>query len=378
MEIVLANDAFAGVGGSETYLLTVAEHLQRLGHEPTIYARICGPMADLAIARGVPVARQSSCLPSSCDVVVAQDGAMAYELGERWPEAPQVFVAHSPIFDLQLPPVFPGVASAIVVLSDRVEQRIRAMAGSQEIVRLRQPIDAERLFPRGAPRSRPQRALLLGNYLQADVRRVISDAWKSMGVEIVQVGQPTTELLDPESEIAAADIVVGKGRAVLDAMACGRPAYIYDMFGADGWVTPEHYHLQEADGFAGLALPVVLDEQKLRRDLNDYDPLMGQANRKLILMHHLASTHVHELVGLFRRLAPRAPAPTLPHREFARLIRLRWGADAELIKLRLALASMSEKINALTTELEVNHERSGTEDAGLPAHARQTANLKEH
>jgi hypothetical protein len=351
MKIVLANDAFAGVGGSETYLLTVAEQLQRLGHETTIYARVCGPMADLATARGVPMARESGDLPASCDVVLAQDGAMAYELGERWPETPQVFVAHSPIFDLQLPPLISGIASAVVVLCDRVEQRIRAMDIPHEIVRLRQPIDTERFIPRGAPRSPPQRALLLGNYLQADVRRVIVDAWASAGIEIVQVGQPTVELLHPESEIADADIVVGKGRAILDAMACGRPAYIYDMFGTDGWVTPDLYPLQEADGFAGLALPIVVNDRKLRQDLDDYDPLMGQANRELILIHHLASTHVQELVTLFRRLAPRAAPATTPYRELARLVRLRWSADAELFGLRLALGSISERSDALAKEL---------------------------
>ena len=105
---------------------------------------------------------------------------------------------------------------------------------------------------------------------------------------MVQVGRPTAELVNPEPEIAKADIVVGKARAILDAMACGRAAYIYDMFGTDGWVTPELYPLQEADGFAGLALPIMADEQKLRGDLDDYHPLIGQANRELILMHHVA------------------------------------------------------------------------------------------
>lgn len=351
MQIVLANHAFAAVGGSETYLLTVAEQLQRLGHEVTIYASVFGQMADLATARGIPMAREPSELPPSCDVVLVQDGVMAYELGGRWPETPQVFVAHSPIFDLQLPPLISGITSAIVVLCDRVERRVRAMDVSQEIVRLRQPIDAERFFPRGAPRSPPQRALLLGNYLRADVRRVIVDAWTSAGIEMVQVGLPTTQSLNPESEIAEADIVVGKGRAILDAMACGRPAYIYDMFGTDGWVTPELYPLQEADGFAGLALPVVINEQKLRRDLDDYHPLMGQANRELILMHHVAGEHAQELIALFRRLAPRAAPATTPYRELARLVRLNWKADGEVFGLRLALASMSEKADALAKEL---------------------------
>jgi hypothetical protein len=308
-------------------------------------------MAELTVARGVPMVREPGKLPPSCDVVLAQDGAMAYELAEHWPETPQVFVAHSPIFDLQLPPLISGIASAVVVLCDRVEQRIRAMDIPLEIVRLRQPIDAERLMPRGAPRSSPRRALLLGNYLQADVRRLIVNTWTAAGIEVVQIGLPTKQLLNPEPEIAKADIVVGKGRAILDAMACGRAAYIYDMFGTDGWVTPELYPLQEADGFAGLALPVVVDEEKLRLDLDDYDPLMGQANRELILKNHTAGAHVQELVALFRRLSPRSIPATNLLRELARLIRLRWSAESELFTLRLTLASMSERVGALEGKL---------------------------
>ena len=133
-------------------------------------------------------------------------------------------------------------------------------------------------------------------------------------------------------------------------MACGRPAYIYDMFGTDGWVTPERYALQEADGFAGLALPVEVDGGKLRRDIDDYNPLMGQANRELILMHHVAGMHAQELVALVRRLAPRAAPATTPYEELARLVRLRWNSESELFGLRLALASMSERVDALESK----------------------------
>ncbi len=38
MRIVLGTHSFRGIGGSETYLLTAAEHLQRLGHDVTIHA----------------------------------------------------------------------------------------------------------------------------------------------------------------------------------------------------------------------------------------------------------------------------------------------------------------------------------------------------
>lgn len=47
--------------------------------------------------------------------------------------------------------------------------------------------------------------------------------------------------------------MVGKGRALLEGMACARAAYLYDVAGSDGWVTPERYGAMEADGFAGQA-----------------------------------------------------------------------------------------------------------------------------
>lgn len=79
LEIVLGAHNFAWPGGSETYVLTVAEQLQRLGHGVTIFAHELRTMADEARDRGLRVGSQRE-LPSSCDVVLVQDGVCSYEL----------------------------------------------------------------------------------------------------------------------------------------------------------------------------------------------------------------------------------------------------------------------------------------------------------
>src|SRR5215208_8016791 len=56
MEIVLATNGLVGIGGSETYLLTVAEQLQRLGHEVTVHADEGGAMSEYMRSRGRRVA----------------------------------------------------------------------------------------------------------------------------------------------------------------------------------------------------------------------------------------------------------------------------------------------------------------------------------
>jgi hypothetical protein len=366
MEIVLATNGLAGIGGSETYLLTVAEQLQRLGHAVTVHAVTGGTMSDAMAGRGIPVAIGERDLPERCDAILVQDAAMAYALADRWPETPQVFRAPSALHEFQFPPQLAGVVAAVVTCSDRMLDHVRSLAGEREVVRLRHPVDTKRLSPRGEIRERPRRAVLLGNYVSGRRRELIVEAWGSAGVECVTVGIHGTPEAEPASAIAAADIVVGKARAILDAMACGRAAYVLDIAGGDGWVTEDRYPAMEADNFAGQTTDWSVE--RLADDLAGYDPAMGQANRDLVLAHHDAADHAQALVALFRRLSPRAEPATGPLRELARLVRLQWASDQDVIALRQAL--LEERARAVVAEeyaasLEVERQRLDAEIARL-------------
>lgn len=353
MRIVLANSAFHTVGGSETYLLTLAEQILRLGHDVRIFANTAGDMAELARRQGIPVVTDPADLGEPADAVVTQDGAVAYELAAVWPQVPQVFVCHSSLFDFQQPPLVPGVASAVVVLNDRVRQRIEALDADLRIVRLRQPIDTQRFQPRSAPRSRPRRALILSNYLAAEGLRVLVETWQEAGVEVVQIGTGAQMSLSPEEGIDEADIVVGKGRVALEAMACGRPTYLYDMFGGDGWITPENYAAIEADGITGNQLERGTGVAQLRADLEEYDPELGRLGRELINRHHDARHHTHAILDLLHELAPtgRTQGPTL-EAELGRQVRLRWAADGELFSLRTGVQQISAQARDCTDAYE--------------------------
>jgi hypothetical protein len=59
MRVVLGAFSFAQPGGTETYALTVARELGRLGHEVIVAAEEFGPMAEHAEDHGVNVARSA-------------------------------------------------------------------------------------------------------------------------------------------------------------------------------------------------------------------------------------------------------------------------------------------------------------------------------
>src|SRR5581483_10412286 len=87
MRIVTSVWGLTGFGGTESYTLTVASELERLGHDVWIYAPEIGASGEHARARGMRVIDEESRLPGECQAVLAQDAATAYHMAGRYPEA---------------------------------------------------------------------------------------------------------------------------------------------------------------------------------------------------------------------------------------------------------------------------------------------------
>jgi hypothetical protein len=325
MEILLGTQ---GLSGPLPYLTTVFEHLERLGHHVLVFTAEEGPAPDalrvVSTERGLPLAP---------DVIYAQDAYAALLLADIYPLTPQVFALHDDRDELWLPPQLPAVIARVVVFDDRGGERARAASLVHEIVRLRRPVDTDRLSSLGPLRDRPRAAALHLEHLSDYRRGVVERACADAGIEAG----------------ADADFVLGRGLSILEAMASGRAAYVYGEEGGDGWVTPERYELLEADGFSGRAEVSATDFERLRRDLDAYDPAMGTSNRELALAHS-ARNHAQELMRIFDDLAPRRDPVDAPLRELARLVRI------EAATARRADASAAEADEARTRARELERE----------------------
>jgi hypothetical protein len=352
MEIVVALWSLRGLGGTETQTITVADHLQRLGHDVWLHSAEHGRGTELAEGLGLRVTRDEAELPAAPGVVVAHDAAASCEMAARYAAVPQVFVAHSDIFDLQLPLQIPHLVSVVVATYDRVEQRVRALGLEHEVVRLRQPVDVERFKPTRPPRARARVALALSNYLHGERREVLERACSRAGLELRHAGRHSDAGLVPaERELNEADVVFGKARVIHEAMACGRAAYVFDHNGAEGWVTAESYPVLVADNFGGQSRPVPIDEDRLVADLESYDAGMGLVNRDLAVAHHGATKHAAALVEVLERVTPRTAPLDAPLRELGRLVRLYHRADTQSFSLNAEAQSLGGQVNRLEEEL---------------------------
>ncbi len=348
MRVLLSLESLAGFGGTETYSLTTAIELERLGHDVSLYSPDRGEMATFARDNGVRVLALEE-LPRSCELLVCSDAATCHELAGRYRDSVTLFVAHSADHMLQAPPQLGDRCQAVVVLNERVRRAVDARAWHAPVVRLRQPIDLLRYWKLGSARAPSRTALLLANHLSASRVRMIEAACQANGIELRWVGASTAPTPTPEFAIADAALVIGLGRSVLETMATGRAAFVYGVRGGDGWVTPERYPAMEADGFTGTSSPeLIIDADRLTDELAAWRENMGDVNRDLASAHHSAHEHAVELVKLARNLDHLPAGEPALSDELAHLIRLQRQSELEAF----VSSAEAERLRSLLDEAD--------------------------
>jgi hypothetical protein len=289
-----------------------------------LFADSIGPYADWAAELGAEIARAVDELPPDCDAILANDAITARLLAVRYPETRLAYCIHGTIFEIQQPPLEPGLIDAIVAPSQRFAAFAHSFAIDVPVVRIRQPLDIEWLVPTVPPRRQPRRALLLSNALTEGPRRdALFETWARRGVEVAQIGHGSS-VFDVRPALSDCDIVVGRGRAAMEGMACGKAVYVFDAGGGDGWITPDSYPAIEADNFAGMATDVPIDRRRLGADLDDYDPEMGWINRELAVTYHSVRSKVQELIEVLRGPASRRGDSTTTAAALAVTARYAW------------------------------------------------------
>lgn len=352
MRLLLASDNLENPGGSETYLLTLGAHLQRLGHDVFV---VPGPghRASLAQHRGLQILTGPGELDVPPDRAIVQDAVVSGEVAGAWPTVPQLFVSHSAIHDLQLPGAVPSAVAAVVALNDRVADRVRASAGDIPVHRLTQPVDVGHFTLGPPPAPRPRRLLLFGNNKATWRSAALEAECAERGIEVQRIGAAAGNMIvDPVRELRAADIVVGYGRCILEAMACGRTAFVFDRFGSDGWLDADSYASLESVGFNGSAGRDVPGRDEWRDALDRYDPATGAVGHDLAYRHHDARKHTEAILDLLDGLGPVEAGD--PHAAFVlgRIWREQWRWERQALTWAAEVDELRTQHRAREQELE--------------------------
>ena len=277
MKILLATHYLAKTGGTECYTYALATELKRLGHDVEYFAIECGDTSKRIEALGVPFWSKGR-----YDLILANHTTVVPEVCSY---GYTIQTCHGAVAELEQPSPF---ADAHVAVSMEVADNLRSK-GYEPVAIIHNGIDCERFYPEHPVNDNLCTVLSLcqGERGHDFVKRCCERA----GYEFIRADKYTDNVWDIERLINKADLVVGLGRSVYDAMACGRCALIYDFRDyightlADGMVTPETITNSIEYNCNGKATNIQFTEETFIDEMQKFTPELAHWCRYYAVEH---------------------------------------------------------------------------------------------
>lgn len=272
--------------GSESWCYSVISELLRRGHKVDVYAPMLGKMYNELKKLGV---------------MLSKEGNYDLILDNHSPEYDSfngiiIHTCHGIIDDLDKP--MPNAFN--VAVSNKIGEHYNVSTI------IPNGIDTNRFYCKNPIHNDIKKILSLCKSDTANevLKRICLDA----GVEFESMYGK--EVFNVEDKINEADLVVGVGRSLLDAMACGRPVVSFDdrfyfktrMLGY-GYITPDKYKYYEQDSFTANSVGKTLNKLELAKEIFEkYNYKDGEINRQYIL-NNLSIKHTVDLyLNLYNKL----------------------------------------------------------------------------
>src|SRR5690606_16442812 len=119
-----------------------------------------------------------------------------------------------------------------------------------------------------------------------EANRLLANVCATKGLDFLYFNKHKNPTFDIEREINKADLVVGIGRSVFDAMACRRPCVVFDYRvyngnRGDGYLHPELFDEFIRTNCSGRYRNLAFTEADLLRELEKYSPEDGPKLRRI-------------------------------------------------------------------------------------------------
>lgn len=289
MKILLANVWLKNYGGSELWTYTMAKTLVELGHEVIVFTLQRGMFSDKHLDF-VEVTTQ----PVTADLALVNHRPCYDALPHS---QPIIYTSHSTFLSIERCPK----NTICVAVSDEIKD-IEADRGIKCEV-IPNPIDFEMYQNKREPSNKLKTVVYL-NHDHGLASHIINDACKRVGAKLLTIKKPALDLSDLINE---ADLAIGIGRCLLEAMACERYVISGDWrgwmkeFSGAGPINNYNFKKTLKDNFSGRLRPDILDSDKLVEYFIDYDPTVGKILRQKLITTHNRFKVAKEYLLLYER-----------------------------------------------------------------------------
>lgn len=323
MKLLIATHSLAGLAGAPLHTFDLCRGFRRAGHDVSAFTLYTGKVADELEKEGFPLfsLQNYSALDKqkeSFDLVYLHHATCEALLGLMFAGLVPIVRGYIGIYSRNGSSVNGNFSSAATFLSEEARDAFFGIFRHDTNLRTmiaRNVYDDQQLDPgvasKGTTFDKPN-LVIVSNHVPPELASLLETAAKRGLCRFTHFGHPhnstpiTPELLTPF------DAVVTIGRTVLLAAALGKPVYLCDIRGADGWLVRSNYHGSQRHNFSGRFLAIddwdliqrhLLDTSQWPSD-EDITWLSEQVERD-----HALSRRVTELEGFFTDVIEKAPPP---------------------------------------------------------------------
>ena len=268
MRILLTNNHLVNIGGTETWIRTMAHELRAQGHEVDIYTLETGMFSDLLKAENFKIYTHYPDLEDNYDGILCNHTTTFYNLKLRGLKAPIIFTSHSFFIDIEQPP-----AEAYEVVS--VTEEI----GKGKIIR--NGIDVLKFDCKKPINKKLTNILYLTHPWNKEGNELVIEACKEYNLTLI-----TTEIIEMDTLINENDLVITLGRGILESLACGRNVISGDHrhgwmtgFVGGGMITEDNFDDLKTHALSGRNKPIYFTAETLKKELLKYDPARNLRNK---------------------------------------------------------------------------------------------------
>jgi glycosyltransferase involved in cell wall biosynthesis len=335
--ILITNCWLSTRAGTEQYVRDLSLALLARGYELAVFSPLLGEVADEIRAAGVVVTDDLSTLDDEPDVLHCHHQHEAVAALSRFPDRPGLFVKHGAEAWQEEAPLHPRLRRYVAVDQPCLDRILAAGVPVERTTIVANGVDTVRFLPRDPLPPRPRRALVLSNYAsEENYLPAVRAACARMGIELDVVGAAAgTPASRPEELLPGYDLVFGKARAAIEAMAVGCAVVVTDAHGLAGLATHADLPEWRPRNFGWTLMTIPHDVDAICAAIDRYDPNDAARCRDYVRSHWSLDVMVDALVAEYEAVyAGWNPADADPRAELA------------------ALAGPLSRLGPLRTELE--------------------------
>jgi hypothetical protein len=342
MHVLITNCTLASRTGTEIVVRDLALGLRAAGQTASIYSPELGEIASELQAQGITVVGDLHQLPHAPDIIHGHHHVETLEALLHFPHVRGLFVCHDRSIWMSAPPRLDRIRRFVAVDHNCLERLTIDYAIPEAMTRVNfNSVDLDRFCARSnALPSRPSRALVFSNYASTGTHlEAVQVACAMLDLPLEVIGAGVGKSTDaPEQVLGQYDVVFGKARCAIEALASGAAVVLCDAQGLGPMVSMRELAELRRWNFGRRVLREPLDPTAIANQVRRYDPADAAAVSAYIRNHASLPIAIDQYLQLYNEiLAEPAPAASLGRdlADYARASAMRiHEMETELAELR--------------------------------------------